>query len=378
MLSHLFRYIGSSDKPPDSQILPSEVKNILIVRQHNQLGDMLCSVPLFAAIRKRFPNAHITLVASPINYEILFSDINPFIDKVITYRKASAKELKEFYSELRHHNYQIGIVPSTVSISRTSHFINYFSGARVRAGVRSIDGKLNKVEYLLNVKKDFSWDPVKLHQVDRNLEVGALIGCVLTAEEIAGVRIHLSNEEKEFAAGFMKSKFPSDNKPVIAFHPGAGKIPNRWSASNFVSLMKLLASESDAEILITSGTIDKPVVDEVASGLESLGISYVILDNTPIRKLGAVLKLTDLYITNDTGTMHVAGGVNARVLSLFGPTHGYEWAPRGDGKVFIQSPTMDINDITVNEVFESASRMLRESLHGAIASVHNNKTSDHE
>ncbi len=378
MLSHLFRYIGSSDKPPGLQILPPEVRNILIVRQHNQLGDMLCSVPLFAAIRKNFPNAHISLVASPINYEILFSDINPFIDKVITYRKASAKELKEFYSELRHHNYQIGIVPSTVSISRTSHFINYFSGARVRVGVKSIDGKPNKVEYLLNVKKDFSWDPVKLHQVDRNLEVGALIGCRLTAEEISDVRIHLSKEEKEFADDFMRCNFSHDGKPVIAFHPGAGKIPNRWSAANFIGLIKFLASEFDARILITSGTIDKPVTDEVANGLESLGISYIILDNTPIRKLGAVLKLTDLYITNDTGTMHVAGGVNAKVLSLFGPTHGYEWAPRGDGKVFLQSPTENINDISVNDVFDTASRMLRGHLDGTTASEHNKKTSDHE
>lgn len=148
---------GSSRNPSDTLFSPENVRNILIVRQHNQLGDMLCSVPLFAAIRKKYPGAHISLVASPINYEILFSDINPFIDKVITYRKASARELREFYSELRHHDYQIGIVPSTVSISRTSHFINYFSGAKVRVGARSIDGKQNKVEYLLNLKKDFSW-----------------------------------------------------------------------------------------------------------------------------------------------------------------------------------------------------------------------------
>ena len=49
--------------------------------------------------------------------------------------------------------------------------------------------------------------------------------------------------------------------------------------------------------------------------------------------------MSDLYITNDTGTLHVAGGVDANVVSLFGPTHGYEWAPVGDNKICIQSPT---------------------------------------
>ena len=87
-----------------------------------------------------------------------------------------------------------------------------------------------------------------------------------------------------------------------------------------------------------------------------------MLENTPIRKVGAVLKLTDLYITNDTGTMHVAGGVNANIISLFGPTHGYEWAPRGNDKIYIQSPSSDINEITVEDVYSIASTMLRKNV----------------
>lgn len=358
MLSHLFNMAGSS-KPPDLSCMdPSGVRNILIVRQHNQLGDMLCSVPLFAAIRKKYPESHITLVASPINYEILFSDINPFIDKVITYRKATMKELAEFYSELRHHEYQIGIVPSTVSVSRTSHFINYLSGAVVRVGAKSIDGKENKVEYLLNVKKDFSWEPRKLHQIDRNLEVGALIGCTLTAEEAMNVHLHLSKSETDFARDFVRENFGNSHTRIVSVHPGAGKAPNRWSPSNFVKLMKLISERVSAGFLITSGKIDKPVTDEVCDGLRSAGLNFRVLENTPIRKVAAVIKETDIYITNDTGTMHVAGGVDANVVSLFGPTNGYEWAPRGPGKICIQSPSANINDISVEQVLESSLNLL--------------------
>jgi ADP-heptose:LPS heptosyltransferase len=71
-----------------------------------------------------------------------------------------------------------------------------------------------------------------------------------------------------------------------------------------------------------------------------------------------VIKLTDLYITNDTGTLHVAGGVDANVISLFGPTHGYEWAPKGYNKIYIQSPTDNINDITIDMVFKEAVLLL--------------------
>ena len=363
MLKYLFKIFGRSEKPVDlTQFSPEEVKNILIVRQHNQLGDMLCSVPLFAAVRKRFPKAHITLVASPINYEILFSDINPYIDKVITYRKAPFKNLIEFYKELRDHNYQIGIVPSTVSISRTSHFINYFSGAKVRVGVKSIDHKLNSVEYLLNVKSEFDWDSRKLHQTERNLDVGRQIGCDLTEKEKKNVMIHLSKEETDFADSFIEGNFQDKNKLIVSMHPGAGKVPNRWNKENFIELTKKLYDKYNCYFLITSGMIDKEITDEVKEKLMKLNINCVLLENTPVRKVGAVIKRTDLYITNDTGTLHVAGGVDANLISLFGPTHGYEWAPAGDNKICIQSPTDNINDITVDEVFKASAGILDQIL----------------
>lgn len=363
MLKYFFKIFGKSGTKEVSEIASEKVRNILIVRQHNQLGDMLCSVPLFAAIRKKFPHAHITLVASPISYEILYSDINPYIDKVITYKKAPLKNFIEFFKELKHHDYQIGFVPSTVSISRTSHFINYFSGAKIRVGVRSIDNKPNSVEYLLNVKSDFNWDSKKLHQIERNLDVGRQLNCDLTVEEIKNVKIHLSKEEMKFAEDYIKKVFPDSTKLIISFHPGAGKAPNRWNKKKFIALMKMLHQKFNCYLLMTSGSIDGEITSSIKRSLDEIGIFSVILDNTPIRKVGAVIKLTDLYITNDTGTMHVAGGVDANMISLFGPTHGYEWAPQGKNKVSIQSATNNIDDITEEEVFEAASELIEAKLY---------------
>jgi ADP-heptose:LPS heptosyltransferase len=350
-----------------TQLNPEEVKNILIVRQHNQLGDMLCSVPLFAALRKSFPLSHITLIASPTNYEIFYCDINPYLDEVITYRKSSLKDLKDFYRFLKNRKYQIGIVPSTVSISRTSHYINYISGAKIRVGVRSIDNKHNKVGHLLNVKKDFFWDTKKLHQVERNLDIGRQIGCDLEEGEKKNVQIHLSNEEEKFAGELICSGIGNKNmKPqLIGIHPGAGKKANIWKPEYFLQLMKKLNEKPvnapvrrECFFFITASTIDKEITSQIISGLKNSGVNYLLIENIPIRKVAAVLKRLDLYITNDTGTMHVAGSVDANLLALFGPTHGYEWAPLGNNKHYIQSPTGNINDITVDEVYKKTLEIL--------------------
>ena len=334
------------------------IKNILIVRQHNQLGDMLCAVPLFAALRYRFPDSEITLVASPINYEILYNDINPYIDNVIVYRKSTFKELREFYKQLRSRKYDLGVVPSTVSISRTSHIINYLSRASLRVGVRSIDGKLNKTEFLLNVKSDFKWDEKKMHQTERNLDVGRQLGIEFKEKEKERTKIKLSNDEKIFAEKYIEENFVIKDKPIFAFHPGAGKVQNRWALNNFTELIIMLYKKYNNYVLITSGTIDKELTDKLKNDLNEEGIECIILDNTPIRKVAAVIKRTNLYITNDTGTMHVGGYVNANVLALFGSTNGYEWAPERENVKYIQSPTDNVNDISIQEVYEKACDIL--------------------
>jgi ADP-heptose:LPS heptosyltransferase len=318
---------------------------------------MLCSVPLFAALRHMFPDAHITLVASPINYEILFSDINPYINDVIMYDKAGPRSIRRFLKKLRKRDYQVGIVPSTVSISRTSHIINYLSKAKVKVGVKSIDGKKNDTEFLLNIKSDFMWDKQKLHQIERNLDIGRQIGCDLPPED-RRIKILLCEDEVIFAQEFIDANFPDRKRPVITFHPGAGKTPNRWSIDNFTRLAERMYKAYNCYVLITSGRIDEAITAEMKEKLEKLGIESIILKDTPVRKVGAVIKLTDLYITNDTGVMHVAEGVDANIISLFGPTNAYEWAPKGINNIPIQSKTDSINDVMIDEVFDASAKIL--------------------
>jgi ADP-heptose:LPS heptosyltransferase len=325
------------------------VKNILIVRKHNQIGDMICSLPLYAAVRKKYPLSKITLVASPTNYPIPFKEINPFIDEVLIYDKSSFSSLTKFYFQLWKKSYQISIVPSTIRLSFTSHIISFLSGAKLRVGIKSIDGVKNKVAFLLNRKADFNWVNEKVHQSVRNLDIAHLAGCDLSKEEFTTIKF--TEVIPGIGNKFLKQYFPLD-KMIIGFHPGAGQITNIWKQENYIDLIKQLYKRYNNYVFLTRGPLDDDVINKLTEDLNKLNIPWVVNNELSLSELISLLDKIDLFINTDTGIMHIAGSSSVKQISLFGPGKAFEWAPRGTNKYFIQSATVDINDISMKEVLD--------------------------
>jgi heptosyltransferase II len=333
--------------------------NILVVRRHNQIGDMLCSLPLYGSLKKKFPESSITLVASPTNYSIPFKKINPFIDDIIFYDKSSIKSIFNFYKKLRQKKYELGIVPSTVKVSTTSHIINFLSGAKIRVGVRSIDGVKNQAAGLLNISKDFYWTKNKVHQTERNLQIALLAGCYLP--ESKEYKLKIVPEDYEYADRFIKLNFPDKNRLIIGFHPGAGKLANTWGTDNFLNLIREIYRRHNNYVLITSGEIDKEVISKIEKGLSGYGIEFTKAENLSILQLAAIIDKISLYITNDTGPMHIAAMTDVNQISLMLPDNEYEWAPSGKNKYNFKSDPGDINSIKLEDVLKLSDKIVMDS-----------------
>jgi ADP-heptose:LPS heptosyltransferase len=337
------------------------IENVLVVRKHNQIGDMLCSLTLYAALKKKFPAAKITLVVSPTNYKIDYEEINPYIDKVLVYKKGSIGNILRFYGELRKTKFQIGIVPSTIRVSNTSHLINFFSGAKLKVGVKSINGKPNKAAILLNVKSDYTWQ--NLHQMEQNHEVVKQIGCGLTGEEINSIKINLPADDEKFADEFVKKNFPDGTKKIIAFHPGAGEKYKMWDTENFIKLMRMTYNKYNCYILVTAGAIDKDVINEILNSKELKGTEVKILSGASIKQLASVLKKTSLYITNNTGVLHIAHFAGAGSLCLTIEELVSDWMYKSENENYISAEK--INDISVEEVFKLSCIMIDKGISAA-------------
>lgn len=337
---------GALLRPGRVPPLPSSARSILVVRQHDQLGDMICAVPAIRALRSAWPGAAITLVASPVNHDVMLH--HPLVDRLLLYDKReirrSPRAFRAFLRALREGAPDIAVVPSTVSISLTSGLIARLSGAPVRIGPGRLEHRENPAEFLYTHPVDLDWreEPAR-HQTLRNADVLAPLG--LAAGDTACL-LGLTPEERRAAAARIEP-LRRRHGLVVGLHPGAAKPGNRWPPERFAALAAELHRERGCAFLVTVGPRD---AEQAARLLPMLAAPHETMTNEPIRSVAALIDRTDLFVSNDTGPLHIAGALGPPSLGLFGPTDPRVWAPPGRKNHFVRGKDGTMESIEVEEV----------------------------
>ena len=212
---------------------PASLKRVLVLRPHNERGDMLLMVPLLRAVRAGFPEAEISLLASTVNGSVMKR--NPFVDRLLI---ADLHRLRsrpwEWFAltrRLRALRPDLAILPHTVSYSVTSAILTRLSGAPLRLGTdsRSFGHAASKVGLNLVVPHPGE----DMHETERNLSLLRWWG--ITTEDLSPLYVP-SSAEREFAASVVRKIAPHGVR--IMLHVGAGKVANRWPAENFAELAR--------------------------------------------------------------------------------------------------------------------------------------------
>lgn len=329
-------------------------KKILIIRQHNQLGDLLASVSLFRAIKQTYPKAHLTVIVSPANCIAIYK--NKLIDRSFVFDKKMIYHPAYFFEfwKLLKDSYDVAIVPATVSISFTSNLISRFSNSSIRIGVKELNGMVNPSAYLFDRQLVMDWRKHPDSNVsDFCLDIVREFG-ISTNDFSSEISFDKSDEKN--ATEFLDSIGYKKNSLLIGLHVGAGKPPNRWSLKKFIELINRLDSQYKAKFYLTGSRADKEELDYVK---EHLNVPAGFFIDRTIPEVAALISRSDIFITNDTGIMHVAGATRTPQVSIFGPTNPYNWAPVGKNKIFLWKSDL-IDDITVDDVFCSCQKVLNE------------------
>jgi heptosyltransferase-2 len=309
--------------------------NRILLRSPNWLGDVILSFPVARALKQIYPQAEITVVAKN-NISNIWGT-RPEISKVIiTPRHHSLSALSHWGNELKKDNYDLGIL-LTNSLS-TALEMKY-------AGVKQLVG------YAYGIRQ-----PLLTHPVPPPHKIPRMVDYYLRLlEPLADGRIfndipdfYVPEKAWQSVQELLAKEGISMGNLLIGMNPGAAYGGAKcWPPQRFTELGKQLADKYLAKILLFGAPNDKQFLEGLA---QQIGPNAVNLaGKTDLNQLAACLKQCNLFITNDSGPMHLAAALETPLLAFFGPTDYESTSPVGKGKIKILRHPVDCSPCLMRE-----------------------------
>lgn len=327
-------------------------RNILVI-DFGQLGDVVMSLPALKAIRERFPDAKITVAVGKPGGEIIrmsgYADATVEVDRVALrdgFKPLSIVKVFRVAADVRRR--QFDFVIDLHSFAETN-LLGFFSGAPKRLFSRR---RGRSLDFLANFKPA---PPVEennreRHQVDRYLDVLQPLG-VSDAPRVPRLATRI-DEGREIDALLRKAKAET-GAPLVGLFPGAGHESRRWPMEKFAQLADSLARNDAVRPIVFAGPEERALIPQMRSLFPS---STVILDQLTIRQLAAALARLAVFVSNDTGPLHIAAAVGAPIVLLLDGRAPESYIPLGEAKRVISAAA--ISEIPVEQVYEATRALL--------------------
>jgi len=335
---------------------------ILVIRRDN-IGDLVCTTPMFSALRQHYPDAHIAALVNSYNADVLAG--NPDLDAVHVYTKAKHREAGQsvlgvyldrlrLFRKLRAERFDHAIIagahflPRALRLARLvapRHIIGFTEPGK--RGVQHID---MGIPYAL---------PQPMHEVE---DIFRLLGPLGIAGP-PGPQVLISPAEETHKAEELANSMTGSL--TVGLHISARKPLQRWPKESFAELARRLASRHDARMLLfwspgSANNPQHPGDDEKAAWIVE-NVKGLPLAPFPTRRLAELmggLAACDAVICSDGGAMHIAAGLGKPIVCFFGNSDATRWHPWGVPYELLKKESRDVADITVEEALAAFERLM--------------------
>ena len=336
------------------------MNRFLIVRL-GSLGDVIHAIPVAAALRHHFPQAHIDWMVDPRYVELL--DLVESIDRRIP---VDPRELTRGGSRLL----------STLKALRASRYdaVLDLQGLLKSAVLARLVGATRTIglprrhlrEPLARLFYTDAPDPgAAAHVIDKNLALLAPLGV-----DDRRVRFPISFPRTPTVTS-VASRYAPGGYAIV--NPGAAWPNKRWPAERFGAVAAAMHRELGLRSLVLWGPGEQPLANAVAAASEGAG---EVAPPTSVADLAGIARGAKLMISGDTGPLHVAGAAGTPIVAIFGPTQPARNGPWAAGDISIsrveqcschyerrcRKPVPCIDDISADEVIAAVRRRLQ--VHG--------------
>ncbi|MBF0428276.1 MAG: glycosyltransferase family 9 protein [Magnetococcales bacterium] len=314
---------------------------ILVIRRDN-IGDLVCTTPLFARLRHHFPQAHIAALVTEYNLPVLSG--NPHLDAVFFYQKSKHRAENESW---------LGTYARRIAL--------IFKLRQMRFDCVLLPGgphpSAQRTAKLLGASKIIvrTQTPPGAHEVE----------CVLQVCQDLGIHDTTPPPPTQlFPDPNALSKRLPQGKKTIGVHISARKPAQRWSAEKFSELIGSLCTQGYRVVLFWSpGAEDNPLHpgdDNKANTILTTlsGKPLIPMSTHTLSELIAGLACCDAIICSDGGAMHLAAGLGKPIVCFFGNSAPQRWRPWGVPHRVLQPASERVEDITVQEALTAFAHLM--------------------
>lgn len=301
------------------------MENILIMHTGGWIGDMILLTPALRNLRNKFKNCKMTMLLLPLVSELMSR--NPYLDEIIAYDKnKSQKGFLQMYkmaSQLKKKHFDTAIILHPNSVK--SAILAYIAGIPNRIGTQLIGN-----QFFLT--KRIKPRP-NIHEVERYLDIISPITGSTSDDKLEFWGIEQNDEG--FADEVLKNKCKSDL--IIGVNVSTTWQTKMWKAERFVKLAEMLNRQYNANVVFTGSYSDVQLGEKIMGfSLNSNEYLINLIGKTTLWQLGAIIERCAIYITCDSGPMHISAGLGTRTIALFGPTDPIRHRPYGYGHIVIK------------------------------------------
>jgi heptosyltransferase-2 len=282
-----------------------DFKRILIVRT-DRIGDVVLSTPVIRAIRDNFPNAYIAMMVSPCALDIVKD--NPFLDEVIVYDKDNRH--KNWFKSI---GFAFGLKARRFDLAIVLHPANRAHITVFLAGIRRRIGFNRKCAILLTDRIKHKKQEAEKHELEYSLDLVRHLGIQPGDKKPF---MFIKPQAIQWADKVLAEAGIKETDMLLALHPAASCPSKIWPAQRFALLADELTKKYGLKVLILAGPKDTDLAKQVAQNTRQPVLNFA--GKTSVQQLAALLKRSRLFISNDSGPVHIACAVGTAVISIFG------------------------------------------------------------
>lgn len=319
-------------------------KNVLLVNI-TRLGDMLQATPTIAGMKMENPDCKVTVLVEK-QFESVCHVI-PNIDEVVsldlafTCRSIAREQegivdafeyITEMVDKLKGENFDYCLNMS--SSAYTALLLNLI-------GIQNNGGWTSDAEGYRVIESEwarlFATSVFHQNRQYNSLNLVDVFRCSADIEEHPQqLLINIEPGAKEFCEGLLAEAKFTNTGPLIAVQAGASQGKRQWDPRKFVELINILVNKHNARVVLTGAKKEAAIIDPIVAGCNSPNVLSVC-GKTSVPQLAAMLKLSDILITGDTGPMHMAVAVETPVVSMFlASAFGFETGPYSKDNLVLQ------------------------------------------